>query len=73
MFLLTVEGLGLFLATGLGVSSFSLVSRVKVMVDPTWRERVKATPLATSAWQMSRHWEAMMGSAPLTAAILFYF
>ena len=46
-FLLMVDGLSFFPGP--------LVSREKVRVEPTDRENVKGYPLATSAWQMSRH------------------
>ena len=74
-FLLSVEGLGFFLAGGLlklGDSTFSspLVSREKVKEVPVWvREKVKALPWLTSAWQRSRHLVAMAGSPSLTASI----
>ena len=46
-FLLMVDGLSFFPGP--------LGSREKVRVEPADREKVKGYPLATSAWQMSRH------------------
>ena len=70
-FLLKVEGLGFFLARGVGDFSFPMVSRERVKVEPIVREKVKGVPLSTSAWQSSRHFDFRLGSTSLTAAIFW--
>ena len=56
-FLLRVEGLGFLLARGMGDSSFPLVSRERLKVEPMVREKVKGLPLSTSAWQRSMYFD----------------
>ena len=54
-FLLIVEGLVLFLATGVAGVSFSWVAREKEKEEPMAMEKVKDLPWVSSAWQNSRH------------------
>ena len=61
-FLLRVEGLGFFLAQMAERSSFPLVSRERVKLEPMVREKVKGVPLSTSAWQRSRHLDLTLES-----------
>ena len=53
-FLLSVEGLLIFLVTG-DTDALILVSKEKEKVEPIAREKLNATPWLVSAWQKSRH------------------
>ena len=59
-FLLSVEGLLLFLVPG-ETDAFTLVSKEKEKVEPIDREKLNATPWLLSAWQKSKHLLAKMG------------
>ena len=68
-FLLSVEGLVLFLATG-PCSTLPLVSKEKLKVGPMAREKLKAWPWMASAWQKAMHLETKVRPNSSTAAIL---
>jgi len=72
VFLLRVDGLGVYLAWVLGDSS-PLVSREGVKPELVVREKVKARPLLTSTWQRSRHLVARVESSLPTAVIFSLF
>ena len=67
-FLLRVERLDLFLASGL--AAFFLVSREKENPEAVVKEKLKAWPWLASAWQKSMHLEAREVSTSATAVIL---
>ena len=71
-FLLRVEGLVLFLATGVAGVSFSWVAREKEKEEPMEREKVKDLPWLSSAWQNSRHLEAKVWSPPITTGVVIF-
>ena len=71
-FLLRVEGLVLFLATGVAGVSFSWVAREKEKEEPMEREKVKDLPWLSSAWQNSRHLEAKVWSSPITTGAVIF-
>ena len=68
-FLLCVEGLVPFLATGPS-SSLLLVYKEKEKVGPMAREKLKAWPWLASAWQKAMHLETRVESTPSTVVIL---
>ena len=71
-FLLCVEGLVLFLATGVAGVSFSWVAREKEKEEPMAMEKVKDLPWVSSAWQNSRHLEAKVWSPPITTSAVIF-
>ena len=71
-FLLIVEGLVLFLATGVAGVSFSWVAREKEKEEPMEMEKVKDLPWVSSAWQNSRHLEAKVWSPPITTSAVIF-
>ena len=71
-FLLWVEGLDFFFATG-PAFALLLVSKEKVKVEPMLRVKWNGRPWLASAWQKSMHLEAREQSASPVVAILSYF
>jgi len=73
-FLLTVDGLGIFLGVALLLVSkagtFSFVSREKEKADPIEREKLKALPWLVSLWQKSKHLVAKEESLSIAVILL---